>query len=401
MSLAAIQARLQARVLAGECAIDAHVMGSSPQDVAARLAIYGDAYRARLAEALASNYPALKQLLGPGDFAALAARYIAAHVSRQPSIRYYGDALARFLAADPGYREVPLLAELAVGMGDDRSVRCRRRERDRQRDARPRAARELGGAAFQPPPSRSPHRSEMERCAPALTSDQPRPPHELDAEPQAWLLCDGLQVVFRSLDAAEAAALRIDEPLWRLCGCLSATRRWRRCGLRPACVAGWTQAWSPLCATPSEAADLHDSRRGMPKPAGRRVNCARNTSFLRQRAMPRGAAPTTRSALASSVRSSGASVSLRHVGQLHDARDDQMGRTYATAPQGARHRLGAQAENDALVQPPFILRTSVRGIPARKTVPSTRTASSSRALPGALRAVSSASPPRVHAPRCA
>ena len=213
MSLAAIQERLQAHVLAGERAIDAHVMGSSPQDVAARLAIYGDAYRARLAEALASNYPALKQLLGPGDFAALAARYIAAHVSRQPSIRYYGDTLASFLAADPGYREVPLLAELAAWEWAMTEVF----------DAAD--ARAIGSETLArvPPGSWAELRFSLHpavrlidlrwNVAPlwkALTSDQPRPPHELDAEPRAWLLWrDGLQVVFRSLDAAEAAALRI------------------------------------------------------------------------------------------------------------------------------------------------------------------------------------------------
>src|SRR5262249_21400468 len=43
----------------------------------------------------------------------LAAEYIATHDSRFASIRYYGDELAQFLATEPRYRPVPLLADLA------------------------------------------------------------------------------------------------------------------------------------------------------------------------------------------------------------------------------------------------------------------------------------------------
>jgi len=52
----------------------------------------------RLVEALQTNYPALLRLIGEHDFAQLASQYIAAHDSRHFSIRYYGDALAEFLA---------------------------------------------------------------------------------------------------------------------------------------------------------------------------------------------------------------------------------------------------------------------------------------------------------------
>jgi hypothetical protein len=213
MSLAVLQERLQARVLGSERAIETHITGDSAEEVDARLAIYSEAYRARLTEALASNYPALAKLLGAGDFATLSARYIASHVSHRPSIRYYGDGLARFLAADAGYREVPLLVELAAWEWFMTEVFD-------AADANAIAAETLSHVPAEDwaelrftihPGVRL---LELKWNVPplwkALTGGQPHPPHELAAEPQAWLQWrDGLRVMFRPLDAHEAAALRV------------------------------------------------------------------------------------------------------------------------------------------------------------------------------------------------
>lgn len=89
MTLFALQSAMQQRVLDGACAIDPFVAGDA-QSVAARLAIYEQAYRARLKEALAVAYPVLKKLLGPQSFDASAAAYIAAKPSIHRSIRWYG-----------------------------------------------------------------------------------------------------------------------------------------------------------------------------------------------------------------------------------------------------------------------------------------------------------------------
>lgn len=75
------------------------------------LAVYAQAYPARLREALADNYPALARALGDEGFAALAEAYAAAHPPRQPSIRWHGAQLADFMA---GQAELhPALADLA------------------------------------------------------------------------------------------------------------------------------------------------------------------------------------------------------------------------------------------------------------------------------------------------
>ena len=213
MTLESLQQSLQANVLCGERAIEAHVVGKSAHDVAARLAIYANAYRTRLTEALGSNYPALAKLLGTRDFATLAERYIAAHVSRTPSIRYYGGALSGFLASDAGYQDVPLLAELAAWEWAMTEVFD-------AADETPVGAEALACVApedwadlrfsFHPAVRRLQLKWNVPPLWKALTADEPRPAHQLAAEAQTWLQWrDGLQVRFRSLDADEAAGLQV------------------------------------------------------------------------------------------------------------------------------------------------------------------------------------------------
>jgi hypothetical protein len=112
-ALAMLQQRLQAYLLNGADAIEAHVVGTARVPVGTRLEIYRNAYHGRLKDALEANYPALAKLLGARDFAVLAAEYVAQHESRFTSIRWYGDGLADFLATAEKYAQAPLLAELA------------------------------------------------------------------------------------------------------------------------------------------------------------------------------------------------------------------------------------------------------------------------------------------------
>lgn len=80
---------------------------------AARIDIYRHAFRARLTEALRSNYPVLHRILGDDDFTVLAHAYLAARPSRQPSIRWFGDRLVEYLEARPDGVPHPALADLA------------------------------------------------------------------------------------------------------------------------------------------------------------------------------------------------------------------------------------------------------------------------------------------------
>jgi hypothetical protein len=111
--LADIQEAFQRFLLTADSGIGSHVVGTQRVSVETRLGIYGDGYRSRLIEVLQSSYPVLANLLGEADFYTLAAKYVATHESTFFSIRYYGDELADFLAADADYAGAPLLAELA------------------------------------------------------------------------------------------------------------------------------------------------------------------------------------------------------------------------------------------------------------------------------------------------
>ncbi len=81
---------------------------------ARRLGVYVHAYGARLVEALGKDYEALRTLLGERAFEKTMLDFIAARPSRHRNLRWYGWALARFLARSPRTRARPLLAELAA-----------------------------------------------------------------------------------------------------------------------------------------------------------------------------------------------------------------------------------------------------------------------------------------------
>jgi hypothetical protein len=82
---------------------------SAPQGIA----IYANAYVARLCEALRSNYEALRRLLGDDDFASMARQFSEVHPPAAASIRWHGDRLPDFLASHEPYRSCPAIAELA------------------------------------------------------------------------------------------------------------------------------------------------------------------------------------------------------------------------------------------------------------------------------------------------
>lgn len=112
--LAELQRRFQHDLLAGGADVAAELRPGPRTDAATLLAVYRDAYRLRLVEALGDNYPTIAALLGPETFDALGRGYIAAHPSANRSIRWFGDRLAGFLATTAPWRATPALAELAA-----------------------------------------------------------------------------------------------------------------------------------------------------------------------------------------------------------------------------------------------------------------------------------------------
>jgi hypothetical protein len=213
-----VQGDFQDYLLRGSGAVEAYVVGTARVPVATRLAIYGGAYRSRLAEALASNFPALTQLLGETDFQRLAAEYVRTHDSPFFSIRYYGDALAQFLASHEDYVAAPVLAELARWEWAMTSAFD-------AADVTP-----LGHEALAHVPPQQWARLRFEwhpsvqrltlgwnvpQLWQALTDEIERPPAALAAAPVDWLLWRReLTTCFRSLPHAEAAALDAARSGW-------------------------------------------------------------------------------------------------------------------------------------------------------------------------------------------
>jgi len=75
-----------------------------PLDAVARAGIYADMYRARLQDALRSDFPNLARLVGDEGFSELSWAYGAAHPSASSDIGQFGRHLPDFLEAHPGTR---------------------------------------------------------------------------------------------------------------------------------------------------------------------------------------------------------------------------------------------------------------------------------------------------------
>ncbi|MET0496806.1 MAG: DNA-binding domain-containing protein [Steroidobacteraceae bacterium] len=109
--LAQLQKRLQQSII-GETAFSDAAAGTRV-NAATRTDVYVNAYRLRLIDALAANFPRLQRFMGTAAFAALAENYLAQFPSTSVSVRWFGDRLAQFLRDDHTSAVAPWLADLA------------------------------------------------------------------------------------------------------------------------------------------------------------------------------------------------------------------------------------------------------------------------------------------------
>ena len=91
--------------------IETEIVGTKKVSSKIRLAIYANAYRYRLIDALSDNYPSVHTLLGDEGFYNDGIKYIAAYPSDHFSIRYFGSRLETFLSEH--HQETKVLAEMA------------------------------------------------------------------------------------------------------------------------------------------------------------------------------------------------------------------------------------------------------------------------------------------------
>lgn len=211
MTLRQLQLELQSHLLSGNGAILDAIVDAPPLPPAARLAIYENAYRGRLLEALDSTYPILHAVLGDDDFVAAGHEFIASLPSMHRSIRWYGRELAQFLSQCPPYAEQPIFAELALLEWTLSEVFDAADAEPATRAALSAIPPEAWGSLtfeFHPALRRLQFAWNCVAVWQAMSrGDMPPNPHP-SPSPVPWLLWrQGLQNYFRSLGADEAAAL--------------------------------------------------------------------------------------------------------------------------------------------------------------------------------------------------
>ncbi|WP_455221119.1 HvfC/BufC N-terminal domain-containing protein [Kaarinaea lacus] len=113
-ALKELQAAFKRHLMQSDSEVESYISSSDDLSSESRLAIYGNAYYARLIEALENDYEALHTLMGGEEFDHLCRQYIDTHPSRFPSLRWFGQYLSQFLKSHQPYATHPCLSELAM-----------------------------------------------------------------------------------------------------------------------------------------------------------------------------------------------------------------------------------------------------------------------------------------------
>jgi hypothetical protein len=112
--LSSLQREFQEYVLRGEPAIAARVERGPLDNHERRLAIYYDAYRLRLIEALGTDFEALTAVMGEEGFKEACVAFIQCTPSTFRNVRWYGGTLPAFLRNVSPWSEQPWLGEIAL-----------------------------------------------------------------------------------------------------------------------------------------------------------------------------------------------------------------------------------------------------------------------------------------------
>ncbi len=112
--LADLQRKFQQYLENDRADITQHIVTTDKALAKHRLAAYYNAYRARLIEALAFDFPALQAFLGDEKFAYLVIAYIKTHPSNNTSVRWVGKKLATYIKQQPPFEHQNFLTELAL-----------------------------------------------------------------------------------------------------------------------------------------------------------------------------------------------------------------------------------------------------------------------------------------------
>lgn len=209
-----------------------------------RLAIYHNAYRLRLQEALSEAFGKTRMYIGDETFAELCLAYVQTHPSHSPNLRWYGNRFPAFLAqALPDYPVVAELAafEWALGISFDAADAPVIRAEDLQ------AADidwETIGFDLQPSLQFLPMQYNTVPVWLALDQDQTPPDAVATTSAVEWLIWrKDLQSHFRSLSDDEAQALHRlaqGESFSSVCSAMTDSAGDEDATAQ---IAGWLQTW--------------------------------------------------------------------------------------------------------------------------------------------------------------
>ncbi len=210
-----------------------------------RLAIYYNAYRIRLRDALGEAYGKTHSYLGDDLFFEMAEGYVEKHPSRFQNLRWYGADFAGYLSQ--ALDEYPIVAELArfewaLGCAFDAAdapVLAMEQLRDVTAEAW-----ETIGFQLQPSVQFLPLRRNAPAVWLALEKEQAPPDAAGSDTPTCWLIWrNALQPHFRSLDDYEAQALMgLQQRLSFSAVCERAVAEAGEQDITPQ-IAGWLQIW--------------------------------------------------------------------------------------------------------------------------------------------------------------
>lgn len=212
MGLRDLQQDLQQHLLGAPSTVLDAIIDAPPLPASQRLAIYANAYEARLLESLDETYPVLHQVLGDEDFATLARLFIAAHPSVHRSIRWYGREVVHFLERTEPFSGQPIFAELALLEWSLAEVFDAADADPLSRDALAHVAAEDWAALtfeFHPALSRLALRFNTAAVWHAMTRDEEPPePAALPATSLCLIWRRDLKSYFRTVPVPEATALQ-------------------------------------------------------------------------------------------------------------------------------------------------------------------------------------------------
>ena len=259
-SLRELQRELQRHLLGEQSVVCAAIVDAPPLPALERLAIYKNAYRVRLIDALHETYPVLHGVLGDEMWVALGDAFVTAHPSPHRSIRWYGRELADFMSRTSPFDESPVLAEIATLEWTLSEVFDAEDAAAVQRSALAAVAPDAWGAlkfAFHPSLRRLAFDWNTAAVWKAMNNDETPPQPQRGESSVPWLLWrQDLQNYFRSMSDPEAAAL--DSALrgrsfGELCEDLAA---WLPEAEVPAAAASFLAAWADSGIIVSLSGDL-------------------------------------------------------------------------------------------------------------------------------------------------